>query len=144
VACESIGLDGEITINLFVDPPIYSMNCEGINEKSGFSKSLFWGSPYLVSLIIMVSFLFYLNKKKFYLVSLPLGIAFNDAMNIFGFYEWSSGTGNLSNDLFNILIKTPRGYYYLLFMILGLTMCFFIFNLFRFYKEFAKSLNPKT
>jgi len=144
MACESVGLKGNITINLLVDPPVYSMNCQGINEKSNLSKFLFWGSPYIISLIIMILFFFYLNKKRFYLVALPLGIAFNDAMNIFGLYEWTFRTGELGNDLLNILYKTPRIYYYIIFVMLGLTICFFIFNLFKFYKEYVKSLKPKT
>ena len=142
-SCKILGLEGKIEINLLVDPPIYSMNCGGINEKSSFSKFLFWGSPYLVSLIIMILFLFYLDKRKFYLIGLPFGVALNDSMNIFGLYEWTHKTGNLGNDILNILFKTPKGYFYLISIILGLTISLLVFNLISFYKESIKNYSRR-
>ena len=134
-ACKIIGLNGNITIDLIKDPPLYMANCEGINEQTNFSKFLFWGFPYIVSLVIMVLFLIFLDKEKFYLLGFPLGIFFNDAMNIFGLYSWTYKTGNTGNDLLNILLKTPKVYYIIIAIVLTLTFLFFLMNIFSFYKK---------
>jgi len=144
ITCGSIGLKANFTINLLQNPPLYMVSCDGINEKPPFSKFIFWGAPYIVSLIVMVLLFLFLRKDKFYLISIPTGIIFSDALNVFGFYQWTYKIGELGNDLLHILIKTPRPYFIVIAAILGLTAYFYVLNLIRFYKQFIKHLKHKN
>ncbi len=141
-ACEIIGSNGDIKIDIFQNPPKYEAKCYDINEKTDFRKFLFWGSPYLVSFIIMVLLFFYLPKYKFYLIGIPLGILLSDFMNVLGFCKWVYETGESGNDLINILIKTDSNYFYILILTISITLIFFILILLSFLNsEYQKKNN---
>ena len=144
LTCESIGLEGNMSIDLLQNPPKYMVACEGINEETSFSKFIFWGSPYMVSLIVMISLFFFLKKDRFYLISIPTGILLSDLLNIFGFYQWTYKIGEAGNDFLHILFKTPKPYFITIAFVLGLTVYFYALILVVFYKKFIKHLNQKN
>jgi hypothetical protein len=137
-ACKIVGLDSKIEINLLTNPPTYKADCSGINEKTAFEKFLFWGSPYIISLITMILLLIYLKKDKFYLIGISAGIFLSNILNLWGLYEWTFRTGQAGNDLLNILFKTNRVYYLFIIFILGLIAMVFIFDVISFALEFRK------
>jgi hypothetical protein len=140
-SCKIVGLNPTINISLFQKKPIFGVDCLGINEKSNFEKFLFWGSPYIISLLFMISIFLFLKKDNLYLVAIPSAILLVDMFNVFGLYEWTYKIGQSGNDLLNILFKTNKVYFSIIACVLGLTTYFFILNLINFVKLQALNIS---
>lgn len=129
-ACNLVGLDSKISINLMQNPPLFQALCDGINEKSVSSKFLFWGAPYVFTLIILVLFLFLWNKKNIYLISLPLAVLMSVLFNLWGFCKFAfTLKGSTANDLVQIVAKTSNPYLMALLLVIGTIIVVFILTL---------------
>ena len=125
-ACSLLGLKSTISINLLQNPPKYQADCQGINEKGNLGKFFFWSSPYMLSLILIILYLFLWKWKTFYMLSIPLAIVMSDIFNLMGFYEWLFGKGQIMNDIFILAVKIPKFYTLILLAIIGLSITGFI------------------
>ncbi len=125
-ACNLIGLNSKITVDLFQNPPLFQASCEGINERSILSKFFFLGAPYMFSCIVILCFLLFWKKKTLYSITFPFAILMSDMFNLWGFYTFNS-TYDFRNDLVQIVFKSGKPYLYLLLVILSVSIVSFIF-----------------
>ena len=101
--CNLSGLQGKINIDIFKAKPDFSINCEGIDAKPTWVKFLFSSSPYILSLILLISIFMFLHKKNSIIsLILSLPIFLSDLFNLIGFYRWFLGHGDVRNDLVGI------------------------------------------
>lgn len=141
--CEMVGLEGDVTIDIFQNPPLFVNNCDGINEKSTFSKYLVWGTPYITGLIIMILLFMYLPRNKFYMISIPLALIFSVFQNLVGFYDCMDLICNYGNDLLQLYFKARAGLYFTFFLI-GITAVFFVLTGKDFILKFCDKFRKKN
>lgn len=121
LACKSLGISAEITIDLFRNPPLFLTTCpEAVNLPAG-GLFIIRSAPYLLSALIMLIILVFFKPLNIYYLFIPLAILLSDWFNLF---IPLLGSISFPNDFIQIAFLPNKFYSVLISVLLASTTLF--------------------